>query len=341
MSVRTKPKKVRKAFGEMDLGLIGVVGLTLTLLLLAAALNIGRIADLVGQATYTADLLETGGLRTGDDVRVAGVPVGDVKNVELAADHVEITFGVGNIDLGDTSHARVKADNALGAKYLEIDPSGHGDIRHIPVARTDSGFAVNEELGKLTRATGEIDTAKLAESFESVSAVLVQTPDEFKDALKGVSALSRTISSRDEDLAVLLKHASSVSALLANRNREITSIVTDGSALFHELELRREVIARLLRNVEAATKQMVGFVHDNEDSLKPALTELLHTADLLKEYRDTLDFTIKNVAVYARSLGEGVASGPFFQAYLANVASPEDLGTGGLSGIIKQEASGF
>ncbi|MFI5624959.1 MCE family protein [Nocardioides sp. NPDC051685] len=339
MSMRTKPKKVRKAFGEMDLGLIGVVGLTLTFLVMAAALNIGKITDLVGHATYTADFTEAGGLRSGDDVRVAGISVGEVKRIDLAADHVEVAFGLGDLELGDTSRALVKADNALGAKYLEIDPSGHGDVRHIPRARTNAGFAVNEELGKLTRHTGEIDTAKLAESFESISAVLAQTPDEFKAALEGVSALSQTLSSRDEELATLLERASSVSGLLAERNKEITSIVADGSALFHELELRREVIGRLLHNIEAATQQMVGFVRENKDTLKPALMEIKKAAELVREYRDTLDYVIKNVAVYARSLGEGVSSGPFFQAYLANLQSPEDLVTGGLTGLIKQEAS--
>lgn len=339
MRTGSKPKKIRTAFSEMDLGLIGVVGLMITALLLAGSLNIGKIADLVGHTTCTADFSEAGGLRSGDEVRVAGIAVGEVKKVELAADHVDVTFGVGDTELGDTSRALVKADNALGAKYLELDPSGHGDIRHIPRTRTDSGFAVNEELGKLTRATGEIDTKKLAESFESISAVMAETPDEYRAALKGVSALSQTLSSRDEELATLLKRASSVSGLLAERNKAITSIVSDGSALFHELELRREVIGRLLRNIEAATQQMVGFVRDNKDSLKPALMEIKKTASLLKEYRDTLDYAIKNVAVYARSLGEGVAAGPFFQAYVANLASPEDLVTGGVSGIIEQEVS--
>jgi len=76
-------------------------------------------------------------------------------------------------------------------------------------------------------------------------------------------------------------------------------------------------------------------------TLKPALTELRRTAKLLTEYRGTLDFAIKNTGAYVRSLGESVAGGPFFQAYLANIGSPEDLGIGGIGGILKNQDKGF
>lgn len=339
-TTRKQKRLPRKAFREMDLGLIGLVGLVVTLVVLASALNIGKLLDVFGQTSYTADLTETGGLRTGDDVRIAGIAVGKVKDVELAEDRVVVTFGIENVELGDRTLAYVKADNALGSKYLAIEPSGDGDVDHIPLERTDPGFAVSEELGELTRATGEIDAKLLAESMESVSQVLSRSPKEFRGALRGVSLLSQTISSRDADLNRLLERASSVSELLSNRSEEITAILTDGSRLFRELHTRREIIGRLLRNVQHATEQMQGLVRDNQDSLKPALTELLSTAELLTEYRDTLDFAIKNIGVYARSLGEGVGSGPFFQAYLANLASPEDLITGGVEGIIQQQIGG-
>jgi phospholipid/cholesterol/gamma-HCH transport system substrate-binding protein len=335
------PKKRGKAFSEMDLGPIGLVGLVLTVVLLAGALNIGKVLSLLGQTTYTAELAEAGGIRSGDDVRIAGLKVGKVKDIELMDDRVQVTFGLEDVDLGDQTRVIVKSDNALGSKFLAVEPAGEGNVDAIPLERTDSGYAVNEELGELTKSTSRIDAQQLAESFSAISSVLSETPEEFKSALKGVSALSQTLSSRDEELATVLRKASSVSQVLADRNQEVTSILSDGSKLFGELAARREILGELLLNVRRATDQMVGLVNDNQTSLKPALTELRQAAKLLTEYRDTLDFGLKNLGRYVRSLGDSVASGPFFQAYVANVASPEDLITGGVTGIIKQEASGF
>jgi phospholipid/cholesterol/gamma-HCH transport system substrate-binding protein len=333
-------RRRRKAFSEMDLGRIGVVGLVLMVLVLAAALNIGKIRSLVENSTYTADFSEAGGLRGGDEVRVAGLKVGKVDSVELSGDHVEVTFGLSGVSLGDLTRASIKSDNALGSKFLSVEPYGPGAIRHIPMGWTDAGISVNDELGRLTSSTAQIDAQRLAKSFDSISTVLNQTPTEFRSALRGVSALSRTLSARDAELQTLLRHASGVSAVLADRNQEITSILGNGSQLFRELELRRQVLAELLHNVRAATTQLTGLVRDNKTSLQPALTELQKTAKLMTHYRGTLDFALKNLAVYVRSLGESVAGGPFFQAYVANLASPEDLITGGIAGIVEQQAGG-
>jgi phospholipid/cholesterol/gamma-HCH transport system substrate-binding protein len=335
-----RTKRRRKAFSEMNLGKIGVFGLVLTTVVMALALNIGKVKAIVQNATYTADFSEAGGLRGGDDVRVAGLKVGKVNSVELAGNHVKVTFGLSGVPLGDSSRAAVKSDNALGSKFLSIEPEGSGRIKHIPLDRTAPGIAVNQELGRLTTRTSEIDAQQLAKSFESVSAVLRETPTEFRSALKGVGALSKTLSARDTQLQTLLQKASSVSGVLADRNREITSILGDGSQLFSELALRRQVLGQLLRNVQTATTQLTGLARDNKNSLKPALTQLRTTARLLTHYRGTLDLALKDMAVYVRSLGESVSAGPFFQAYLANLASPEDLITGGIAGIVKQQAGG-
>ena len=336
-----KKKRRRKAFSEMDQGLIGLVGLIVVAVALAGALNIGTVLSVLGQTTYTAEFAETGGLRTGDDVRVAGIRVGKVNDIDLKTDHVSVTFGVENVDVGNKTRAVVKADNALGSKFLALELDGSGTTHHIPLERTDAGFSVNEELGNLTRVTGEIDEDKLAKSFKALTSVLAQTPDEFRSALKGVSALSHTISSRDQDLETLLKRSSSISEVLADRNQQVTSILSDGSLLFRELELRREVLSELFANIQVATRQLRGLVHDNKTSLNPALTELKQTAELLSEYRGTLDFAIKNLSRYVRSLGEAVAGGPFFQAYVANLQSPEDLGTGAIKSLVNKEGGGF
>ncbi len=334
-------KRRRKAFREMNLGRIGLVGLVLMMLVMAVALNIGKLRTLVDDSIYTADFAEAGGLRGGDEVRVAGLKVGKVNSIELSGDQVEVTFGLSGVELGDQSRASIKSDNALGSKFLAIEPWGSGATKHIPIARTDAGISVNDELGRLTSSTAEIDAQQLAKSFDSISAVLDQTPTEFRSALKGVSALSQTLSARDAELQTLLQHASSVSGVLAERNREITSIVGNGSQLFQELALRRQVLAKLLKSVRTATTQLTALARDNKTSLKPALTELQNTAKLMTHYRGTLDFALKNLAGYVRALGESVGAGPFFQAYVANVATPEDLISGGIAGLVEQQAGGL
>jgi len=315
----------RRKFAERDQATVGLVGLLVTALIVAGALSISSLNSVLSATDFTADFAETGGLQVGDDVRVSGLKVGEVANVELDGTHVSVEFTATDVVLGDRTTAAVKSDNALGRKFLAIDPAGSGDDSHIPRERTDPGYEVTAALGDLATATGEIDVEQMAEAFDSLGKVLADTPEEFRAALEGVSALSRTISARDEDLGELLKRTSSLSKVLADRTLEITSIFSNGSLIFHEISLRRELIRQLLLDVAGMTQQLRGFVRDHKVTLAPALREIRGVATILKDYRHALDYALTNLGSYISGLGEAVGSGPFFQAYVQNLTAPTTL----------------
>jgi phospholipid/cholesterol/gamma-HCH transport system substrate-binding protein len=327
-------RKKFESFKELDQARLGLVGVVITALILAVALNVSRLQSVFEDTAYSADFAESGGLLPGDDVRVSGLKVGQVKSVELDGSQVAVTFVASNLTLGNQSSAAIKSANALGRKYLAITPDGDGRTTRIPRSRTNSGYSVSAALGDLATTTGELDTARIAQSISSLSAVLDQTPTEFRSALSGVSALSRTISSRDQALGKLLAKASGVSGVLADRNREIAAIMSNGSLLFQELDARRQAVSELLTSISSAADQLAGFVADNKKTFGPALTELRQVARLLHDYRSTLEYSVENLASYASGLGEAVGSGPFFQAYVENLTEPQSLfpGIGTLGG---------
>ena len=72
-----------------------------------------------------------GTLTRGADVRIAGVPVGSVKDVELdrqtyfarAVLHVD-----GDIEIPEDSSARIATNGLLGGAFIEIEPGGLDDM---------------------------------------------------------------------------------------------------------------------------------------------------------------------------------------------------------------------
>jgi len=309
-----------------------IVGIVLVAVIMAVVTNLSRISSLVGSQTYTAALTDGGGIRSGDDVRVDGINVGQVTGVELDGEAVELEFRAGDVELGDRTRLFVRSDNALGRKYVDLEPAGDGDVTSIPVDRTDPGYAAPQVLGDLTRTSQSIDTHRVADAFNSLSSVLEGSPQEFADALTGVERLSKTISSRDAELARLLQRARSVSEVLAKRNDEITGLFSDGSLIFQELLVRRFQVSSLLRNITAATQQIEAFVADNKDVLPDSLTQLRQVADLVANYRDDLSAALVDFSGYIRGLADAIASGPFFQALVPNLTTPEDLVLGALKG---------
>lgn len=308
-----------KRFAEYDQVRVGVIGIVATALVVAFALNVGALRNLVFGTRYTATFSESGGLKHNDEVRVSGVGVGKVRTVELSGTKVRVTFDVEGVRLGDTTKAAIKTDNALGRRFLAITPGGAGTASDIPAARTTSPYGVTEALSDLTRNTQQLDTQQLTASFNVVAETFAGTPSDLTAALSGVSSLSKTIESRDAALRTLLQRTASLSEVLAKRSQQVQAIAVDGDQLLTELQTRRAVIGQLIRNAHAATVQLSGLVTDNDKTLKPALDQLRRTSKLLNANQKDLEFLLTHIGPFARSLGEAVGGGPFFYAYVDNL----------------------
>jgi phospholipid/cholesterol/gamma-HCH transport system substrate-binding protein len=319
---------VTRRFAELNQFRVGAAGLVACALLVTLAVNVGTVHTWLLGRTHTAQFTEAGGLKEGDDVQVAGLAVGTVTGVTLRGELVEVAFAVDGVRLGREARAAIKTSNAFGKKYLAVDPAGRGDLDGpIPVARTTSPYSLEEALSGFTRTTARIDAEQLARSFDVLSGTFANTPDEVAAALDGVGRLSATVARRDSALRELLARANSVTGVLSERNAEITRLLVDGDTLLAEVNARREVIHELLANVVAVSRELSGFAADNRTTLRPALAELERVTAVLKENERNLDTVVGQLGRYSRVLSESIASGPFFQALLVNLA-PTNLAPG-------------
>ena len=57
-------------------------------------------------------------------MRVAGIKVGEVTDVELDVDRVLVTFRVEDAWIGDRTTAAIKIKTLLGRKFLALHPTG-------------------------------------------------------------------------------------------------------------------------------------------------------------------------------------------------------------------------
>ncbi len=64
------------------------------------------------------------GLKDSDEVRIAGVKVGQVQSVKLEGDRVRVTFKAKDAFIGSDSTAAIEIKTLLGQKYMSIQPRG-------------------------------------------------------------------------------------------------------------------------------------------------------------------------------------------------------------------------
>src|SRR3954462_955397 len=279
-------------FRERNKTVIGSVGLLVILLLLVVAFSADKLPIIGGGSVYKAEFSEAAGLRPNDEARGAGVEVGKVTAVDLAGDRGLVKFRVKNADFGKTSRADIRIKTVLGRKFLMLTPDGPGQLSTsdvIPLARTSSPYDVSEAFQGLAGTVDQIDTAQLERSFRTLADTFRDTPDEVRTSLTGLSRLSRTIASRDQQLQTLLKRSSVVTQVLSERDQDLTAFMSDSSLILQELGNRRAAIDALLSSTTQLSEQLIALVRENRATLAPALAKLPDVVLVLKANKNNID----------------------------------------------------
>jgi phospholipid/cholesterol/gamma-HCH transport system substrate-binding protein len=309
-----------RAFAEGNRVLLAVVGLVIMGLVFLAVLNMSSLPVIGAGKTYQAVFSEGGGLRPGDEVRVAGVRVGEVTEVRLDGKKVVVTFQAKGVHLKDATSAAIKVKTMLGQKFVSLDPLGSGSLQGaIPLERTTTPYDVNAAVSDLSTTFNEIDTTQMEASFNALSTAFKDTPASVQKMVTGLTDLSRTISSRDDELSELLEATEGVSGTLASRNTELAALINDGSDLLGELQHRRDAVHALLTGTADLGTQLQGLVKDNDKTLSPALAKLDRVTAILNRNQENLDLALARLGPYYRVLAAATGNGRWVDAYLCGL----------------------
>jgi phospholipid/cholesterol/gamma-HCH transport system substrate-binding protein len=314
-----------KRMKERDQAGVGAVTLVVIVLAVLAAFNAEDLPIIGGGTTYTAEFGESAELRPGNEVRLAGVKVGEVRRVKLARNKVLVDFKVRDVSIGDKSVISIQIKTLLGDKYLAIAPDGArpqnpGDP--IPRGRTVAPFDIVPAVSQLSRTVDRIDTTQLAASFQTISDTFAHSPENLRGALTGLSQLSATLSTRDTELARLLSNTSALSKTVADRDSQLQKLFADASLLLDELNRRRDAVGALLAGTTALAGELRGLVSDNQRQLKPALDELTKVTTILQRNQDNLGQSLHNLAPYVRMFNNVIGNGRWFEGYICGLLPP-------------------
>ena len=229
---------------------IGAVSIAALFALLVVAFQAQNLPLIGGGDTYHAQFSELGGLKANDEVRIAGVRVGKVTGIELKGNKVDVSFKVDTPSkFGNETEANVKVKTLLGAMYLSLKPVGSGQLKEgstIPVSRTTSPYDVVEAFSGLADRAERIDVDRLADSLDTMAALTRDTPAAFQGTLRGLSRLSATVASRNQQIGELLQNLNSVSTVLADRDEDLIALMKNSDVLLRALVARREAVHTLL-----------------------------------------------------------------------------------------------
>lgn len=127
------------------------------------------------QKTVTFYTDDAAAIQSGDQVRIAGIPVGKVKEVSLEVDRVRVRARVDDSAfVGNKSTIEVRMLTVVGGYYVNLislgdSPLGAGTI---PLERVTMPYSLIRTLNDVTRVTDNLTAKPLNESLNEIQAGL-------------------------------------------------------------------------------------------------------------------------------------------------------------------------
>lgn len=287
---------------QLSLGLATIVILGC---LLTAAFSVGALDLFSDRYALSAVFPDAGGMKTGNDVRVAGVPVGEVTGIhpDFQTGQVIIAFEVdAGTDLGPSTRADIAAATLLGGYYLRLsgpveepyleslpedDPR-----RRIPLERTSAPVSL---IGALSDTTTQIQTIDI----DSVNAVLRQlagatdrNADVVPTLIDSLATVGAAIAAREDELRDLVGNASALTEVLADRDEEILTLVDAASVLLERLQVRRDELVTVLGSGSEAVVTLTETIEQHRTDIDALLADAHILLDGIERNTGTINTSL-------------------------------------------------
>jgi len=173
-------------------------------------------------AFYTQD---ASSLRLGDQVRIAGIPVGKIEDLHLESSQVKVRARVDDYAfVGDKSQVQVRMLTVVGGYYVNLVPLGDRPLGAgaIPLERVTMPYNLMQTLADATSLTNKVDTKPVKESLDQMQAGLAG-PNE--------ASLSAVIDAGNSLVSIIDRQRGQLSAVLNMSDEYIRSLNNFGDDL--------------------------------------------------------------------------------------------------------------
>lgn len=246
----------------------------------------------------TATFDDVTGLLTGDDVKVAGTPVGQVESIKVVRGKAVVVMEVDrDVRVPSDSTAAIRWRNVMGQRVVYLEPgtsqSRLGDGDRVPHTRSvvDLGEVVNA-LGPLTR---NLDPNQLNKILFSFSQALDGNEQNISLLTDNLDLLLRTFAARKKTIEGMIDNYETVSTAVAKRDRQIAASVDN-------LESLATVFANNRKLLEDAVVEIAGVTTNLNQVLGGQDAQLARIIDNLGKFSETFRLNVDQLEKMVQTL---------------------------------------
>lgn len=303
---------------------VGVFTVAMLLVLAGLVVTFGQFR--FGSATtYRADFTSVSRLKVGQDVRIAGIAVGSVKQIAIDGDHAEVTFTVDkHQQLYTSTRAAIRYQNLTGDRYLEI-LSGPGDLTTlpagatIPMSNTTPALDLDALLGGLRPVLKGLDGAKLNEVSNALIELLQGKGGTLSNVLASTADFTQTLASRDQLIGQTIDNLEAVLRAADEKSTDLNIGIDKLQQLVTTLSSGSDPIANALPPLAAAQHDLTDVLSTARRPFQGVIENTGALATVLDDRKKDVNAAIEPLAEDYLRLSALGAYGSFFNIYFCSV----------------------
>jgi phospholipid/cholesterol/gamma-HCH transport system substrate-binding protein len=267
----------------------------LVVLAIVAVLSF-TVAPWRSSVEYAAEFDTSRGLYVGDDVRVMGVEVGRVTDIEPRGNHVLVTF-TSDRPIPVDAQAAIIAPTLVSARFVQLTPAYTGGPELspgavVPLERTAVPVEWDEITEQLTRLTTELGPTvddpqgPLGEVLDTAAANVEGQGPAMRESLEQLSAALRTISDGRKDMFGTIGNLQVFVEALSLSRDQIVSLHTHLASVTQTLDDNRDDMGAALATLDTVLVDVERFVRDNRGNIDTTLDRTAALTETLAAQRD-------------------------------------------------------
>lgn len=287
---------------------------------------------------YTAIFSDVTGLLKGDEVRVAGVRVGQVDDIELYKQkYAKVTFSVARTrPLYTNTLAIIRYRNLAGQRYMSLEqgpgsPTPFGDHAVIPLNHTRPALDLTVLFNGFRPLFRALQPQQVNQLSYEIIQVLQGEGGTVNGLLSHVASLTNTLADHDKIIGRVITNLNSVLRTVDRRDRDLSQLLVQLQSFVSGLAGDRTAIGNSLTGINQLTSSTASLLSDARPSVKEDIHQLGRVSKTLdkKKNRKLLDQTAQALPGRLNMLINTGSYGSWFNFYLcsldAKVALPGGL----------------
>ncbi|MBB2991194.1 phospholipid/cholesterol/gamma-HCH transport system substrate-binding protein [Mycolicibacterium iranicum] len=309
-----------------DATAVKVIAFSVSMLLVFAALVtvFGQFRYTSGN-TYSAIFADASRVKSGQDVRMAGMAVGTVQSVELRADNtVAVAFDVDpRYRLYESTQAHIRYENLIGDRYLELTFSP-GELVElppgstIPAQNTRAALDLDALLGGLRPVIKGLDGDKINAISDAVIELLQGNNGALSEMLSSTSAFTQDLAARDQVIGDVISHLNTVLSIVDDKGAQFDASVDTLQKLISVLAAGRDPIAGAIAPLASAETDLTEMLEGSRRPVQGVIENVRPLAQRLDERKDDINKVIEPLAENYLRLNSLGAYGAFFNIYFCS-----------------------